>query len=614
MKKYLSLLFSCILILSAAGCGGSAQEAPAGSAVSSAAHRAAGAHGSAAEQAAALMGKMSLQQKICQMLQGAGCYVTYGSEREYCFGSILNGGNSYMRDAATWKSFADGYQQAAMSSPLPIPCMYGLDAVHGHNNVQDAVIFPHNIGIGAANDEALTYKMGAAAAEEMKATDVFWSFSPCLAVDSDPRWGRTYESYSSDPDTVAKLGAAFAKGMLDHGVMPTAKHFIGDGSVVYGTGEGNNLIDRGDAKLSDASLEKLLKPYRALLNEGVKVVMASHSSVNGVKMHANKHLLTDVLKGEMKFDGFVVSDWESVENIPGASLEDKLASAINAGIDMLMQPENCPECLQLITDAVKKGAIPQARIDDAVKRILTVKYGMGLFDDPMGKNKKREVTDVGSQKYRDIARQLVEESLVLVKNDGKILPFKKGTNIFVTGPAADNIGVQCGGWTVQWAGGIDQNGQRVTKGTTILEGLKALSKEYGLNVITDEKDAPKADVTLLCVGEKPYSEWEGDTKDMSLTGALGLDGAAGSIALAEKLGKPTVTLIVAGREVLINGYINNWDSVVMCYLPGSEGQGVANVLTGKAGFKGKLSMPWYRTLNSIGTDDTLFEKGFGLSY
>ncbi len=239
---------------------------------------------------------------------------------------------------------------------------------------------------------------------------------------------------------------------------------------------------------------------------------------------------------------------------------------------------------------------------------------MGLFDDPMGKNKKREVTDVGSQKYRDIARQLVEESLVLVKNDGKILPFKKGTNIFVTGPAADNIGVQCGGWTVQWAGGIDQNGQRVTKGTTILEGLKALSKEYGLNIITDEKDAPKADVTLLCVGEKPYSEWEGDTKDMSLTGALGLDGSAGSIALAEKLGKPTVTLIVAGREVLINDYINNWDSVVMCYLPGSEGQGVANVLTGKAGFKGKLSMPWYRTLNSIGTDDTLFEKGFGLSY
>ncbi len=251
--------------------------------------------------------------------------------------------------------------------------------------------------------------------------------------------------------------------------------------------------------------------------------MASHSSVNGIKMHANKQLLTDKLKGELKFDGFVVSDWESIEHIPGKDLSGQLTTAINAGIDMLMQPENFKECGTLIEKMVKSGAIPQTRIDDAVRRILTVKYEMGLFDDPMEKKVKHEVTQVGTQEIRDLAKQLVEESLVLVKNDKRTLPLKKSSTIFVTGPAADNVGVQCGGWTVQWAGGIDQNGQHVTKGITILEGLQSIAKEYGLTIITDEKQASKADVTLLCVGEKPYSEWEGDTKDMSLTGSLGLE-------------------------------------------------------------------------------------------
>ena len=560
------------------------------------------------------MQKMSLQQKIAQMLQGAGYCLTYNDMKQCCYGSVLNGGNSNRHDAATWRSFVFGYQEAAMQSALPIPCLYGLDAIHGHNNVQDAVIFPHNIGVGAANDEQLTCKMGAAVAEEMKVTGVLWNFGPCLAVDSDPRWGRTYESYSTSPDLVAKLGAAFAKGQLKHGVMPTAKHFIGDGSVVYGTGEEGKLIDRGDAKLTDAQLEELLKPYRALLKEGVKIVMASHSSVNGVKMHANRKLLTEKLKGELKFDGFVVSDWESVEHIPGNDLGDKLTTAINAGIDMLMQPQNFSECGSLLEKAVKSGAIPQTRIDDAVRRILTVKYEMGLFDDPMEKNVKHEVTQVGTQGYRDLARQMVRESQVLVKNDGHTLPFKKGSTIFVTGPAADNVGVQCGGWTVQWAGGMDQNGHHVTKGTTILEGLRSAAKKYGLTVITDEKQASKADATLLCVGEKPYSEWEGDTKDMSLTGSLGLSGNKEAIALAKKLKKPTVTLVVAGREVLVQDYLKDWDSVVMCYLPGSEGEGVADVLVNAVNFTGRLSMPWYKTVAGIRTNDVLFKQGYGLGY
>ena len=614
MKKMLCLVCSCLVLISSAGCAGSGKSASKVPSAVSAVQAAAGQKtATTAEKVAALMKKMTLKQKIAQMMQGAGCYLPYDTEKENCYGSVLNGGNSPKRDADTWRTFVDGYQAAAMGSALPIPCMYGLDAIHGHNNVQDAVIFPHNIGVGAANDEQLTYKMGAAVAEEMKVTNVLWNFGPCLAVDSDPRWGRVYESYSADPDVVAKLGAAFAKGQLDHGVMPTAKHYIGDGSVAFGTGEEGKLIDRGDAKLTDAQLEQLLKPYRALLNEGVKVVMASHSSVNGIKMHASKQLLTDKLKGELKFDGFVVSDWESVEHIPGKDLGDKLTTAVNAGIDMLMQPQNFAECASLIEKAVGSGAIPQSRIDDAVRRILTVKYEIGLFDDPMGKNIKREETQVGSQGYRDLARQVVQESQVLVKNDGKTLPLKKGSTIFVTGPAANDVGAQCGGWTVQWAGGLDRNGQHVTKGTTILEGLEAAAKEYGLNVITDEAQASKADATLLCVGEKPYSEWEGDTKDMSLTGSLGLDGNEEAIALAKKLKKPTVALIVAGREVLIQNYLKDWDSVVMSYLPGSEGEGVADVLTGKAKFTGRLSMPWYKTVQGIGTNDVLFKQGFGLS-
>ena len=605
VKKFLCLIFSCLLVLTASGCISHKTDTKVTINTKG---------GSTLEKVNALMKNMSLNQKVSQMLQGAGYYLSYEDMKENCYGSVFNGGNSNKRDAATWRSFVDGYQKAAMNSSLKIPFLYGLDAIHGHNNVKDAVIFPHNIGIGAANDEAATYEMGAAVAEEMKVTGVLWNFGPCVAVDKDPRWGRTYESYSSSPDLVAKLSTSFAKGQLDHGIMPTAKHFIGDGSVVYGTGEEGKLIDRGDAKLTDDDINELLKPYKALINEGVKIVMASHSSVNGVKMHGNKKLLTDKLKGELKFSGFIVSDYESVEHIPGSNLQEKLTTAINSGIDMLMQPQDFKKCGEFIIKAVKEGKISKTRIDDAVRRILTVKYDMGIFNDPFEKKVKREVTKVGSQGYRDLARKLASESLVLLKNDGNALPLKKGSKIFVTGPSLDNVGVQCGGWTVKWEGGMDQNGKRVTQGTSILEALNEAAKEYGLSIITDEKEAKNADVTLLCLGEKPYSEWEGDTKDLSLTGALGLSGNKEAIEFAKKLQKPTVTLIVAGREVLIKDYLKDWNSVVMCYLPGSEGDGVIDALVNKVNFKGRLSMPWYKDIKGISTGDTIFPQGYGLSY
>ncbi len=506
-----------------------------------------------------------------------------------------------------------GYQTAAMNAALPIPFVYGLDALHGHSSVMNAVVFPHNIGIGAANDEPLTYKMGAAVAEEMKLTGILWDFAPVVAVDRDPRWGRTYECYSSNADLVTSMGTAFAKGLLDHGIMPTAKHFIGDGSVQFGTGEDDKLIDRGDAKLTDAQLEELLKPYKALIKAGVKTIMVSHSSVNGLKMHANKALLTDKLKGELGFDGFIVSDWESIQHIPGATLQDQVILAVNSGVDMLMQPTNYSECAKDIVTAVNQGKISQERVDDAVRRILTVKYEMGLFDDPMQEKLKHEVSEVGTAGYRDLARQLVEKSLVLLKNQNNLLPLHKGETIFVTGPAADDVGAQCGGWTIEWAGRLDNGGQHITQGSTILDGLKALAKEYDLKLITDEKQAAQADITLLCVGEKPYAEWEGDTKDLSLTGSLGLPGNEDAIALAKKLKKPTLTLIVAGREVLITNEMKDWDSVVMCFLPGSEGDGIANVLLNKSPFQGKLPMPWYKTVAGIDTGDTLFPIGYGLT-
>lgn len=569
------------------------------------------------EKVESVLSQLTLEQKVCQMLQGAVYKMELNEMRENCYGSVLSNLNN-PTDAAGWKSIINIYQEKALLSNTKIPFLYGNDAVHGHNTVTNTTIFPHNIGIGAANDPELTYKMGAAVAEEMKLSGVLWNFAPCVAQAEDPRWGRTYESYSTDIDIITSLSVQFAKGQLDHGIMPCAKHFIGDGNVKMGTGEpgaDGRIIDRGDAELTDAEIEELLKPYKALIDAGVKTIMPSHSSINGVKMHCNKKLLTDKLKGELGFDGYIISDWESIHNVPGESLYDKLVLCINAGIDMLMQPTNYAECRELIITAVKNGDIPESRIDDAVSRILKVKFEMGLFDDPLQENIKTEVTETGSPQYRDIARQLVEKSLVLVKNDGQVLPLKKGQKVFVTGPAAASVNVQCGGWTIRWEGLSNYRDSSNVVGTTIIDGLQEVADEYDLTIITDKEKANEADVVILCVGESSYAEWTGDTEDLSLTGRTGLNGNQEAIELAKSLNKPTVTLIVAGRNVIIDEYMKDWDSIVMCYLPGTEGNGIANVLVNKVNFSGKLPMPWYKSVKDI--DDKkapMFETGYGLKY
>ena len=396
--------------------------------------------------------------------------------------------------------------------------------------------------------------------------------------------------------------------------MPAQSTFFADGNVVYGTGEeGTPLkrIDRGDAQLTDAEIEELLKVYQAQIDAGVQTIMISHSALNGVKMHENKEYIMK-LKDEMGFEGFIVSDWGSIQHITGDSYKDQVITSINAGIDMLMETDKYDEAKQIIVDAVGSGEITEERVNDAVTRIIKVKKEAGIFDDPLCENLQTKQTETGSLEYRKIAEKLVEESLVLLKNENNVLPLKKGTKVYITGPAANSCRAQCGGWTMDWNG---PNSKDVPGVTTIREAFERYAEDYGIEVITDSEQADKADVVLLCLGEQNYAEWNGDTEDMSLFGTLGLNGNKEARAEAKALGKPTVTCIVAGRNVLINKRVyDDWDSVVMCYLPGSEGKGISDVLCGCADFTGKLPSPWYSSLDQIRTDKCWLEKGYGLSY
>ena len=567
-----------------------------------------------------ILARLTLDQKAAQMVQGAVYNIADADMRKNCYGSILSTYGTKLMDASEWKTLILTYQKDALASEAGIPYLYGNDAVHGVNTCEGTVIFPHNIGIGAAHDTKLTYQMGLAVANEAKLTGMLWSFSPCLSAAQDPRWGRTYESYSSEPSIVTELGAAFVKGMIDGGILPCAKHFFADGNVLYGTGEKSDgekrLIDRGNAVLSDAEIKELLETYQAVIDAGVQSIMISHSSLNGTKMHANATYIS-MLKNEMGFKGFIVSDWNSIHNIPGDNIKEQTITAINAGIDMLMEDSDYEECRRYIVEAVNENKISMERMDDAVKRILLVKKELGILDDPMMEKITSDEEEVGSTEYRKLARTLVEESLILLKNENSILPIKKGTKIFVTGPAANDVGVQCGGWTLTWMGSTDaenHNQKWIAEGKTILDGLNELAKEYDLTMITDPEQAQNADMTLLCLGEKPYAEWEGDSADVSITGKMGLDDNAKSIEFAKSLGHPTVTCVLAGRNVMMNDYMSQWDGVVMCYLPGSEGDGIANVLTGKSNFQGKLAMPYYKNVEDIRTDQVLFPIGYGLTY
>ena len=618
MKKLIALILSLILVLSLAGCGDEStkQDAASGSAAGADSQAQAGSEGGNRYEGKTpeeILSGLSLEQKAAQMVQPA-IYIMEDPEdqmKKYDYGSILSKYDSLT--APSWSELVNKLQKAALASDSGVPFVYGQDDVHGVNYCSGSVLFPHNIGMGAAGDEELMTEVGRITADEAKLCHMLWNFAPCVAQSVDPRWGRTYESYGSDLEQIKKLSVAYTKGLIEGGVIACPKHFFGDGNVQYGTGEQSDtrrLIDRGDATLSDEEIDELLSVYKAQIDAGAQTIMISHSSVNGVKMHENAEYIQK-LKNEMGFTGFIVSDWDSIQNLKLNSYEEQVITAINSGIDMLMEVERYEEARTIIVAAATDGRISEDRINDAVLRILRVKKDAGIIDDPLGEKMETKQTETGSAEYREVAEKAVEESLVLLKNDEKVLPLKKDTKVYIMGPAADSARAQCGGWTIDWNQSPNENIDGVT---TIRMAFEQVAGDYGVTVTDDPDDA---DVVLLAVGEKAYAEWNGDTQDMDLCGDMALEGNEDAIKEAKKLrkkGKKVVACLIAGRQILINKYEKDWDGVVMCYLPGSEGKGIVDVLCGDSDFSGKLPSPWYKNLEQLGTDECEWEAGYGLTY
>ena len=559
---------------------------------------------------------LTLEQKAAQMMQPT-IYNTLPGEMEMTdYGSILSRVDNYpMPTAEEWKKTVTEYQTYALLNAAPIPFIYGNDSVHGVNFASGCVMFPHNINIGAANDPKLTEEYGKLAGSDVANTRMMLNFAPCVATANDPRWGRTYESYSSDSKIVKELAVAYTKGLMSEGVLACPKHFFGDGMTAFGTGESTPL-DRGDSKLTEEQIKDQLSIYQALIDEGVMVIMLSHSSLNGTKMHENEKYIS-YLKKDMGFKGIVLTDWDSVMNCSGADYKENVIICVNAGVDMLMTETDHPAAMKYIIEGVNEGRISEDRINDAVTRILRVKKEMGLFDDPY-LEKIKPSYEFGSKESHEVARKLAAESFVPLKA-GKNMYIKPGMKVLVTGPAADNVGALCGGWTNWWQGESDVNFRNLgfedkyfrMEGSSIVEALSEAAKEVGFEITTDKTQVDSCDMILLCVGEKPYAEWYGDTNDLSLTGSLGLPGNSDAIQFAAQSGKPVVTLIVAGRNVIIDQYLDEWDSCIMLYLPGTEGgNAVSDVLTGKTGLTGTLPMPYYSSTEQIGTGKCWHDVGW----
>ncbi|MDQ1292854.1 MAG: beta-glucosidase [Actinomycetota bacterium] len=562
-----------------------------------------------------LLGRMGLDEKIGQMTQAERQDVTSEEVARYRIGSVLSGGGSVpaQNTVSGWSDLYDDYQRAAMSTPLRIPMMYGVDAVHGHNNLSGATVFPHNIGLGATRDPALVEQVSRAAAEEVAATGIDWTFSPCLCVVRDDRWGRTYESFGETPDLVSSMASAVTgyQGPSLGGptaVLATAKHYLGDGGTTDG-------VDQGDTQLSEAELRRIhLPPFKAAVERGVGSVMVSFSRVNGQRMHGNRYLLTDVLKGELGFSGIVVSDWAGIDQLDGAPgfTAQEVATAVNAGLDMLMVPEKFEQFITYLRSNVESGAVPMSRIDDAVRRILTKKFELGLFESPYT---DRALTGtVGSTAHRTLAREAVRASQVLLKNDRKVLPLSPdGGKIFVAGKSADNIGNQSGGWTLTWQG---HSGNTVP-GTSILQGLRQVAGSG--TTVTYQREGQGIDssyrAAIAVLGETPYAEGVGDERTLP---TLDQTDQATLNRLADS-GVPVIVVLVSGRPMDLSNTLPRMNALVASWLPGTEGAGVADVLFGRAPATGKLPVTWPSSAAqepiNVGDGKTgLFPFGHGLSY
>ncbi|MEU4237451.1 glycoside hydrolase family 3 N-terminal domain-containing protein [Actinoplanes sp. NPDC026619] len=561
-----------------------------------------------------LMARMTLADKLGQMTQAERAAVTPADLTTYRLGSVLSGGGSAPDDntPAGWADMYDAYQRGALATPLKIPMLYGVDAVHGNNNVPGSTIFPHNIGLGATRDPDLVQRIGAATAEEVTGAGPDWTFAPCLCVARDDRWGRTYESFGEDPALVSEM-ATVVTGLQDGAapVLATAKHYLGDGGTTGGD-------DQGDTALSEAELRRIhLPPFRAAVDRGVGAVMVSFSSWNGVKLHSSKYLITDVLKTELGFGGFVVSDWAGIDQIDGKPgfTRAEVVAAVNAGLDMLMVPENWTTFLDYLRAAVEAGEIPMSRIDDANRRILTKKFELGLFEKPYADRSWQET--VGSAEHRDLARQAVRESQVLLRNSGDVLPLAKtGGKIFVAGKSADDLGNQAGGWTGTWQG---SSGDTVPGGTTILQGIRDVAGPG--TTVTYDLAGDGIDGTyraaIAVIGETPYAEYEGD-RPAGL--GLGLDDQDTAVlAKLRAAGVPVIVVLVSGRPLDVAPLVAGWAALVAAWLPGSEGAGVADVLFGDYAPTGRLPVTWpgssaQEPINAGDGQTGLFAYGYGLSF
>ncbi|MGW5647426.1 glycoside hydrolase family 3 protein [Saccharopolyspora sp. NPDC003752] len=562
-----------------------------------------------------LMARMSLQDKIGQLTQAERLAADPGTAAAAGIGSILSGGGSAPtpNTAEAWADMYDAYQRAAIATPLGIPIIYGVDAVHGHNNVHGATIFPHNIGLGATNDPDLAERIGRATAEEVAGTGIDWDFAPCLCVARNDRWGRTYESFGETPERPAAMASAVTglQGSTLDGpasVLATAKHYVGDGGTTGGDDQGNTEID-------EAGLRAVhLPPFQAAIERGVGSVMISYSSWNGVKMHTADYLINDVLKGELGFTGFVVSDWQAIDKIDGQEgfTADEVRDSVNAGLDMIMVPHEYQKFMDLLRAEVEAGRVPMERIDDANRRILTKKFELGLFERPFT---DRSLTGtVGSAEHRELAREAVRESQVLLKNDGNVLPLAKdGGKIFVAGKNADDIGNQSGGWTISWQGGSGP----ITPGTTILQGIRqAVSPGTEVAYARDGNGIDGSyRAAIAVVGETPYAEGEGDRPE-----GMGLDEEdRATLARLQESGVPVIVVTVSGRPLDVAADLPAWDALLAAWLPGTEGAGVADVLFGDHDPTGTLPMTWMagadqQPINDGDGQHPLFPYGYGLTY
>ena len=588
-----------------------------------------------------LLQKMTLEQKVGQMVQTERMAITPEELKAWHIGSVLSGGGSCPGDntPADWVEMNDAYWAASMDEDdehLAIPLIYGIDAIHGNNNVRGATVFPHNIGLGAADDPELMERIAQVTAREVLACGVDWTFAPCLAVARNTHWGRTYESYSEDPSIAVRYAAPFIRGLQgDLGrdaVVACVKHWVGDGGTTHG-------IEQGDTRIPETELRRLhMAPYLPALEAGVLSVMVSFNSWNGDKCHGNAYLVDYVLKRQLGFEGCVISDWDGIDYLSD-SYFDAVAMSVNAGIDMFMISEHWQPFIRHLKAHVTHGTVPMSRIDDAVRRILSMKLAFGLFDKPRPSERYWSLHEsFGSPEHREVAREAVRKSLVLLKNESGALPLSRKQRILVAGKNADNIGHQCGGFTVAWQG--TSGNEFVEGGTSIWQGISETCPGASLSPDGSAADPEKHDVAVVVIGEKPYAEGMGDIRPgddlvvqagsqikgklkvlepygtTSVLADLHPEDLATISAIADK-GIPVVTVLLSGRPLVTSLELDASDAFVAAWLPGSEGQGVADVLFGDHPFTGKLSFSWPRSpdgILNVGDEnyDPLYPYGHGL--